>query len=769
MESIAGGLSPELVWGLFPRLVGVIYVIAFGSVANQAVQLGGSRGQMPIQRWLARIRQDFPAPRRYLEYPTVLWFLRSDAALRALPLLGVLCGAAAIYGGAIGYAGLLVGWIVWLSLEPLGLGYPWDTMLQEVGFLVLFLPVALPLPSLHASALPLPSVAFMARWLVLRLMLGFGKDKFIGVKKNDALYLKGFFVWMPLPNPIGWHAHHAPAWLLKISHLFMFFAEIIAPVLGLFAGLPRLIAFGALVGLMAGIQLTGNWGFFNVAYMLLCVCLLDVHSSIFDLASAPWAQDALRWPDVAVHGLMAVMFLISLFYLLNNSWFSRSWVHWPPNIIYWKEFHARAFKVFRALEPLRWIAPFRIVNGYGVFPPNSSPPLRIIPVFEGSHDGVTWRQYGYRFMPSFAESRPPFVAPLQPRLDHALYYLGNGIHSASLVGSTAPYGSPHMAHARASWFDIVAQRLIAGDRLHLDALGHNPFPDAPPKMIRIGMLAMTPTRIRERRDHGHWWHVRRLGTVVRARGVESWPDKLVLPLPETFHPDFIAPKRRAPSLRAVLHRYDASGDLDAAVLEASDLTADEVAVFWNELLPMLSQSRGQWDRVHEVAGAIDTRFGVEGLYRLERIFERYVWILHERIAGDPVAGPQTAALPMSNFRYHMVLHEVMLDGREALLAMLREPATVIARAAATSDETQLWALALLRYEQLMAHVCSFRWSEIGLRAYEWQAPGVFEYYPFLARQTPPDEAFCPRPVKHDDGEYTIEGFYPPPEISGGGG
>jgi hypothetical protein len=600
-------------------------------------------------------------------------------------------------------------------------------------------------------------------------MLGFGKDKFIGVKKDDAMYLRGFFVWMPLPNPIGWYAHHSPAWLLKLSHLFMFFAEIIAPLLGLFTGLPRLIAFGALVGLMAGIQLTGNWGFFNVAYMLLCVCLLDLNSSIFDLGAAPWAQRALEWPDVAVHGAMAVMFSISLFYLPLNSWFTRSWVNWPPNIADWKELRATVFKVHRLLEPLRWIAPLRIVNGYGVFPPNSSPPLRIIPVFEGSHDGVEWRQYGYKFMPSFGDSKPPFIAPLQPRLDHACYYLGNGIHSASLVGSCAPYGSPHMAHARASWFDIVAQRLIAGDRLHLDALGHNPFPDAPPKLVRIGMLAMTPTSLRERRDHGRWWHVERLGTVVRARGAESWPEKLVLPVPETFHPDFVAAKRRTPALRAVVHRYEASGDLDAAVLEDSDLTVAEVATFWNELLPMLSQDRAEWDRVHERAAAVEARFSVEALYRLERIFERYVWILHERIAGDPVAGAQAAALPMSNFRYHMLLHEVLLDGREALLGALKEPASVVARAASTSDATQLWALALLRYEQLMAHVCSFRWSEIGLRAYEQQGPGLFEYYPFLVRQNPPDEAFCPRPVKHADGEYTIEGFYPPPSSSVGGG
>jgi len=81
-------------------------------------------------------------------------------------------------------------------------------------------------------------------------------------------------------------------------------------VLGLFAGSLRVVAFGALVALMLGIHATGNWGFFNLGYILLCVCLLDVHASIFDLGREPWASTALHWPDLAVHvgmGLLGVV------------------------------------------------------------------------------------------------------------------------------------------------------------------------------------------------------------------------------------------------------------------------------------------------------------------------------------------------------------------------------------------------------------------------------------------------------------------------------
>src|SRR5687768_4102695 len=101
-----------------------------------------------------------------------------------------------------GYVALACAWLMWLSLEPGGCIFPWDTMLFEVAFLVLLLPVVPYLPEVSASTLPCPSLAFMFRWLVLRLMLGFGKVKFLASRREDSLYLYGFFIWMPSPNRI---------------------------------------------------------------------------------------------------------------------------------------------------------------------------------------------------------------------------------------------------------------------------------------------------------------------------------------------------------------------------------------------------------------------------------------------------------------------------------------------------------------------------------------------------------------------------------------
>jgi hypothetical protein len=283
-------------------------------------------------------------------------------------------------------------------------------------------------------------------------------------------------------------------------------------------------------------------------------------------------------------------------------------------------------------------------------------------------------------------------------------------------------------------------------------------------LVRIGIVALTPTRPLELRQTGHWWHVRRLGTLVPARGVESWPDRHILPEPELFHPDYVELKRRSKTLRAVSRAYRGGMPPDEAVLQCSDLTRADVERFWGEFVPALAQDRGDWSRIHEHASAIARRFDIDTLDRLERVLERFAWLLRLRTESHHLGNVKPKIPLTSNFRFHMLLHEIVLDGHEAYDAVMADPILAVARATRTSDATQLWALALMRYEQMMAHVAAFRWCEIALRGNEQGLPGLFEYYHFLVRQLPPDEDFCPKPVKHPNGEHTIEGFYPPPPL-----
>ncbi len=83
---------------------------------------------------------------------------------------------------------------------------------------------------------------------------------------------------------------------------------------------------------------------------------------------------------------------------------------------------------------------------------------------------------------------PRLFAPYHLRLDWMMWF-------AAL--------SP--AYAR-PWFGAFAERLLAGDRDTLRLLGHNPFPDEPPRRVRARVFHYRFTGLRELRATGRWWH-----------------------------------------------------------------------------------------------------------------------------------------------------------------------------------------------------------------------------------------------------------------------
>jgi hypothetical protein len=757
---LAALLRPELVWALIPRFIGLLYVIAFGSLIPQLESLVGSRGIFPVAQRLAAARRDFPGARHFFQFPTVLWLSSSDRLLCMIPWLGVLCGVCMIYGGPLSPWALALAWFLWLSIEPAMLIFPWDTMLQEVGFLALFLPTQPALPQWEASLLPNPTVAFMFRWFVIRLMLGFGKVKFIGASKDDRMYMRGFFVWMPMPTPLGWYLHHAPRWMLRAFLSFMFVAEVIAPLLGFFSGPARVLSFVLLSGLMLGIMATGNWGYFNIGYILLCVCLLDARSSIFDWAHEPWRSSFWLAPTVATNLVLALMFVTGVFYLLvSDSWTGRTFMNLDLDRWLWNRAWARGL-----IQYFRAIAPFRIINGYGVFQPKADAPVRVVPIFEGSDDGgATWHAYRYKFMPTRASDPPPVVAPHHPRIDMATYYAAMGTFDSSFYGAYLGDGSPYTSWTRSSAIDRVGQAILRNDPLIVSAFAENPFPNEPPALIRVSTLAMTPTSVATKRATGDWWHVKRLGVSVPARGLASWPDRYAFPVPELFHPDWVGFKRRSPALQAIVSAHQRGMHPDQAVIQSSDLTEEDVRRFWQEFVPELQVDRADFTKHKQRAAALEARFGVDGLVQNERILERFAWLL--RVCTERYQyADLTPTIPMeSTFRFHMFLQEVVSDGRNAYLALLAQPEAAAARAERSSDALQLWTLTLLRYDHVMYHVCVFRWVQMIASAHDFNAPGIFEYTPLLQSIVPEDEEYRPRPQKHANGEHTIEGLYPPPD------
>ena len=78
-------IDPDVLWGIFARLLGVVYVIAFVSLRSEIVEWAGARGLNPVREKLARVREDLGRWRAVVRYPTLLWLGDSDRALRWLP------------------------------------------------------------------------------------------------------------------------------------------------------------------------------------------------------------------------------------------------------------------------------------------------------------------------------------------------------------------------------------------------------------------------------------------------------------------------------------------------------------------------------------------------------------------------------------------------------------------------------------------------------------------------------------------------------------
>ena len=206
----AGGLglpSGLLAYGLFIRLLGLVYCISFASLFCQILSIAGSEGITPARLVAAQLSADFPSLlHRFWYFPSAFHLLPpTDGALRGVCAAGIASGIAMMYGGAVGCAGALLAWVAMLSLADVAdLNYPWDCLLLETGFLALLMPSAAVLPELSVTVTPSPAVSWTLRWLLFRVLFGFGKLKFFGTSAKDSCYIKSFLIGMPIPTRSAW-------------------------------------------------------------------------------------------------------------------------------------------------------------------------------------------------------------------------------------------------------------------------------------------------------------------------------------------------------------------------------------------------------------------------------------------------------------------------------------------------------------------------------------------------------------------------------------
>ena len=725
------GLAPTTVWGIFPRLLGLTYLIAFVSAYGQVLPIAGSRGITPVAELLDRIRVDFPFPRRLLYFPTLLWLSSGDRALRSLVLLGAGASLLVIYGGPfLGWA-LLVCWVAYLSLDlALDKFYPWECALLEAGFLALFLGPIESLPSLKAEP-PLPVVALAFNLLLIRIMFGFGKYKFLGMTRQDFGFLKAFLALQPLPTPLGWYVQHLPGMFHRLGLLLLFLVEILLPPLALLSGPIRLVVAAGFAGLMLAIQATGNFGFFNLIVVALCIPLLDLQSP---LAALSLDQAGSSWGSVVVHAVMALLFLNALLSFPFDTWTTRAWPYWPSTL--------------QAARPLRWLVdlyrlllPFRVVHAYGVFPPYEPPAVKFVPVIEGSLDGQTWHEFEYRWIASTERSPPRVVAPQTPRLDHFLLYEGYGLGSAGFMcpfvgGMYHPY-----LFTRCPPLARVMRRLAEPDSPMLALMGRDPFADGPrPRWMRATLYTLEPTSLSERRTTGRWWRRQFVGIHLPPFEVTPWEPDDWLNGPELYYWDAVVWRRRAPAIAEFERAARAATsleELEAAAAAALGLAPGVVDRFWRELIRAVQPTAAarDWSTLPGVVEAARRCFGTPALRDFERLTAVLAIGLAARLDGRTLGDSVRCLSLPSYFHVGMLMHALILRGREAFARALADEEFVKCAARRLTPAEGLWLWGVFRFETLRGHACALSLTMRFIR-YKWTpgVPGFGLAMPFVADQ-----------------------------------
>jgi hypothetical protein len=235
------------------------------------------------------------------------------------------------------------------------------------------------------------------------------------------------------------------------------------------------------------IVLTGNYNWFNLLTIALCLFLFD------DAALRRWIPESLRAhierqaPSHPWRATTVGVWIVSLAIFFSSSELLVSVFN-----------HDRQ----RDYSPLtRAISRCVCVNNYGPFAVITTERHEI--VIEGSADGQTWREYDFKYKPGDLTRRPEWIIPHQPRVDWQMWF--------------AALGEP----AENPWFNSLLLRILRGSTTEAALFRVNPFPDAPPRLLRARDYLYHFTTPEQRAQTGNWWTRELVGQYYLPRQIRT--------------------------------------------------------------------------------------------------------------------------------------------------------------------------------------------------------------------------------------------------------
>ena len=398
--------SPHSYWltrFVILRTLGLVYFVAFLSLAQQILPLIGSQGLLPVSLFFRQAERFLGSSHgAFLQFPSIFWVNSSDLFLVAMSWLGVVLSAALLLGFANGIL-LIALWVIYLSFVHIGqdwYSYGWEIQLLETGFLAVFLCPLLDGRPFTKRPPPI-AVIWLFRWLIFRVMLGAGLIKLRGDSCwRDLTCLYYHYETQPIPNPLSAALHFMPHWFHQLGTLWNHFVELVAPWFAFGPRRLRHVAGIVLVSFQVILILSGNLSFLNwvtIIPALACFddsCLARVlpQSLTKRILQAGAEATISRGQRVAVPALVLLVAVLSYFPVAN--------------LLSSRQAMNTSFD------------PLHLVNTYGAFGSVGQERNEII--FEGSDDAVVtpethWKAYEFKCKPGDPFRRPCLISPYHYR------------------------------------------------------------------------------------------------------------------------------------------------------------------------------------------------------------------------------------------------------------------------------------------------------------------------------------------------------------------
>jgi lipase maturation factor len=471
------------------RGLGLVYFVAFLSLANQVVALIGTDGLLPADRFLARVRDARGSSfAGFLEIPTIFWISVSDGCLQSFAWIGTGLALLVVFGFA---NSLVMGalWALYLSFDHVGQAwyrYGWESQLLETGFLAIFL-----VPLLDARPFPRrpPPIAVIwcLRWLIVRIMLGAGLIKIRGDdcwRDLTALYFH--YETQPIPNPVSRWLHFAPHWFHQFGCLVNHAVELVAPLFAFGPRVARRAAGIAFVGFQIVLILSGNLSFLNWLTIVPALACLDdgVWRRILPRRFVAWGDAARERAVPSTAQAVVSWLLLALVAVLS--------VNPVANLFSSEQVMNTSFD------------RLHLVNTYGAF--GSVGRARCEIVIEGTEDGVIgpdtkWIAYEFPAKPGDPRRRLPWISPYHYRVDWQIWF-----------AAMQPVD-------RHPWLVRLLWKLLHNDPRARSLLANDPFPNDPPQFIRATVYQYSFTKPLSGADT--YWTRTRLGEWIEPLSVSD--------------------------------------------------------------------------------------------------------------------------------------------------------------------------------------------------------------------------------------------------------